>query len=96
MYALNGNSWRAIRKASEARSDETVVDEIPAEALESIKALDVRLQRNSFLLSCDWTQAADAPLTSTEKQAWATYRQALRDVPQQSGFPDSIDWPTAP
>ena len=37
-----------------------------------------------------------ADLTSDEQTAWATYRTALLDVPQQSGFPDTITWPTAP
>ena len=37
-----------------------------------------------------------ADLTSDEQTAWATYRTALLDVPQQSGFPSTITWPTAP
>ena len=35
-------------------------------------------------------------LSSLQKEAWATYRQALLDVPQQAGFPDNITWPTEP
>lgn len=41
----------------------------------------------------DWTQVADAPV---DKAAWATYRQALRDITSQVSFPDSITWPTEP
>ena len=37
-----------------------------------------------------------AELTSDQKTAWATYRQSLLDVPQQTGFPNSITWPTEP
>ena len=54
---------------------------------------DVRKQRNDLLAACDWTQVADAPV---DKDAWAAYRQALRDITTQEGFPLSIDWPVAP
>lgn len=50
--------------------------------------------RNAMLRDCDWTQAADVDLPN--KAAWATYRQALRDVPSQSGFPFNVVWPSAP
>lgn len=49
--------------------------------------------RNSKLAECDWTQLPDAPVN---QQAWANYRQALRDVTAQAGFPVSIQWPEAP
>ena len=53
----------------------------------------VRDDRNKRLTETDWTQVADAPV---DKAAWATYRQALRDVPSQAGFPWDIQWPTQP
>ena len=53
----------------------------------------VRDQRNDKLKDCDWTQLADSPVN---KATWATYRQALRDLTKQSGFPWTIDWPVAP
>lgn len=53
----------------------------------------MREERNSRLTASDWTQVADAPVDQT---AWATYRQALRDVPSQGGFPENIDWPAVP
>jgi hypothetical protein len=53
----------------------------------------VRDDRNKRLTETDWTQIADAPV---DKAAWATYRQALRDVPSQAGFPWDIQWPTQP
>ena len=58
------------------------------------KTADVRDRRNALLTSTDWTQAADVPQAIKDK--YATYRQALRDVPQQEGFPDNIVWPTQP
>ena len=46
-----------------------------------------------MLSDSDWTQVADAPV---DKAAWATYRQALRDITEQDGFPVSASFPTAP
>lgn len=53
----------------------------------------VKQDRNRRLSESDWTQAPDV---SVDKQAWATYRQALRDVPSQSGYPFNVEWPTPP
>ncbi len=60
----------------------------------SEKAHDIRQSRTSKLLATDWTQAADVPADTKSK--WTTYRQDLRDVPAQSGFPNSVTWPTEP
>ena len=57
------------------------------------QAKNVRQTRNDKLKECDWTQLADS---TADKQAWATYRQALRDVPNQVGFPWTVDWPETP
>jgi len=53
----------------------------------------VRAQRNALLRACDWTQLQDVPIAT--KEAWATYRQALRDVTEQAD-PFAIVWPVAP
>jgi hypothetical protein len=58
--------------------------------------INLRNQRNELLSKCDWTQVVDSPLTVEQKTAWATYRQALRDVTKQSGFPTNVNWPTQP
>ena len=57
-------------------------------------AASVRSQRDSKLADCDWTQTNDSPLKAESK--WTTYRQALRDVPTQAGFPHTVTWPTKP
>jgi hypothetical protein len=54
----------------------------------------VVLSRNRLLQSSDWTQLADASIPN--KQEWAAYRQALRDIPEQAGFPFEVNWPTQP
>lgn len=66
---------------------------IDAVKVMQIKAISVRAKRNSLLAASDWTQVADTPV---DRAAWATYRQALRDVPDQTGFPDAVAWPVAP
>lgn len=69
---------------------------IPAVPTEEQQEMQVRAQRNSLLSLSDWTQLADAPLTAEQKQEWAEYRQALRDVPEQAGFPEAVVWPSTP
>ena len=50
----------------------------------------VRKKRDLLLEESDWTQLVDAPV---DRDAWARYRQALRDLPQQEGFPGEVVWP---
>jgi hypothetical protein len=57
------------------------------------QAANVRNSRTEKLKDSDWTQIADS---TADKAVWATYRQALRDVTKQSGFPWTITWPTQP
>jgi hypothetical protein len=57
------------------------------------QAASVRAERNEKLAASDWTQLADS---TADKAAWATHRQALRDITEQAGFPWTIDWPVAP
>ena len=60
--------------------------------LDATTAEAVRNQRNNLLAETDWMGLSDVTMSSN----WATYRQALRDVPSQSGFPDDITWPEKP
>ena len=53
----------------------------------------VRNDRNERLAKCDWTQLVDSPVNAAP---WATYRQVLRDVTSQSGFPWEVVWPNPP
>jgi hypothetical protein len=57
------------------------------------QAKSIRATRDEKLSECDWTQVEDAPV---DKTVWATYRQALRDVTAQSGFPWTVEWPAKP
>ena len=82
---LNGN-WTQVWVVTDASQEEI------AERTD-LKAAEVRATRNQRLSSCDWTMLPDAPV---DKQAWAAYRQQLRDITAQPGFPLSIVWPEPP
>lgn len=62
--------------------------------LEKIAVDDARQKRNQLLKDSDWTQMPD--YSGANKADWATYRQLLRDLPAQSGFPTTINWPVEP
>lgn len=74
--------WFVIQKSAEELQTQT-----------ENQAKSIRADRNAKLASSDWTQVADAPV---DKAVWATYRQALRDIPSQAGFPWEVQWPTQP
>ena len=56
------------------------------------KAAEVRKERNVKIAACDWRMLNDVPVS----EPWKAYRQALRDVPMQAGFPGSVVWPMQP
>jgi hypothetical protein len=62
-------------------------------AITETAAAAVRERRNELLIASDWTQVPDVPV---DKVAWAAYRQALRDIPAQPGFPLNVSWPEQP
>ena len=63
-----------------------------------------RDKRNYLLAICDWTQAADSPLTAEEKAEWATYRTTLRQITDDIqanptnylNFTQTVNWPSDP
>lgn len=57
-------------------------------------ATQARAKRDQLMRESDWTQGRDVPAVLGD--AWAPYRQALRDISDQPGFPRSIEWPTQP
>ena len=59
----------------------------------AIRRGEVRRIRNNLLSQSDWTQLKD---TNADEIVWAAYRQSLRDIPQQEGFPWVVTWPTLP
>lgn len=53
----------------------------------------VKQERDELLAATDWTQLQDVPLSADQKAAWATYRQALRDLPENFYKPSLVIWP---
>lgn len=56
----------------------------------------VLVERNQLLANSDWTQLPNGPLTQQQQEDWAVYRQKLRDIPNQSGYPFDVIWPIPP
>jgi hypothetical protein len=76
-------SWQVV-EVSEARR----------QGIDASQAAFKRHERNVLLAQTDWTQAKD--ISNEMSNLWAPYRQALRDVPEQPGFPWDVSWPEAP
>ena len=76
-------------------ANETELEQMRIDAEEAQARLPdlIREQRNALLKNSDWTQIPDC---TVDKQAWAEYRQALRDITAQAGFPTDVVFPTPP
>lgn len=85
---IAGSYDRTIYKIVDGEATEYTPDVMPI----------LRNVRDGYLQSSDWTQMADSPLSSSKKTEWATYRQALRDLPTTNSATEEIDivWPTQP
>ena len=59
-------------------------------------ATAARATRDGLIASCDWMAIKAFEGGTTVSAEWATYRQALRDVSAQAGFPNDITWPEKP
>jgi hypothetical protein len=85
---------RAIFAAAVAGEYGAVAEFVPYVPTQEEKAEAIRAERDALLAATDWTQLPDVP--EDIREAYAAYRQALRDVPQQAGFPDAVLWPPKP
>ena len=77
----------------------TITDEFVAKlkaADEANEAKRIRMLRGQLLADCDYIMLSDVDKTEEEKEAWKAYRQALRDIPEQSGFPWNVVFPEKP
>lgn len=71
-----------------------IVLDVDAESLKLWSG--IRTQRAQLLAQCDWTQMPDSPLSTDKRAAWAEYRQALRDLPDEFTDPRQVVWPDDP
>ena len=87
--AFSDGAWRQVWNVVELTDDE--IQDINLAA-----SIEVRAERDKKLTDTDWTQIPNNALSDESKTAWATYRQSLRDITADSGFPHSITWPDQP
>jgi hypothetical protein len=96
----NGESWKLQMIPTPEIPEPEIPEPEPAPEPEPEPAPltwdDIRSVRNGVLTQCDWTQLADAPLTTEQRAAWASYRQQIRAVPQTFETPEAVVWPSQP
>ncbi len=88
-HNVNGNMVQFTANEETARDAEEAAW---AAGSNTRAAASVREDRDKRLAECDWMANSDVTMAS----AWRTYRQSLRDVPAQSGFPTNVTWPVEP
>jgi len=81
--------------------NKVIIDHESVQALLDVKLVQqqkdkIRRIRNNLLSDTDWVVVKHNELGTPIPQEWLDYRQALRDITEQSGFPDNVEWPTAP
>jgi hypothetical protein len=96
VYVANARASQAAQDAIVA-GNAAVIQAMVVEPTPVVPTAEsVLAGRGRLLNQTDWTQANDSPLSTGEKAAWATYRQALRDLTDQAGYPNSVVWPVPP
>ena len=100
---LQAEDAQTVRQIDESISDLThqwVDGEfVTIESVAENILTELRRFRGTLLKSCDWTQMSDSPFTKSQKEAWANYRQQLRDLPTTYSEATSLEeviFPTAP
>lgn len=88
-HNINGQSVQFTADEETARDNEEAAW---AAGANDRQAAEVRKERDAKLAATDWMANSDVTLST----AWRDYRQSLRDLSAQSGFPNSITWPTEP
>lgn len=87
---------RCVKAEEGEEGIEIVLDEDKQDAIEAQDWEALRAARNAKLTASDWTQLTDSPLSVEVKGDWATYRQALRDLPENTEDPNDPEWPVEP
>ena len=100
LFAITANQYELLKAgqtASESGGVVTVTE--PAGWLENKtnEAWEkIRKERNQLLKDSDYIMVSDAPITTEKKEEWETYRQVLRDIPQDYDSPDEVVYPDKP
>jgi len=99
LWGLTNNDLRTLtwdESNADPKPDAATLDAAWPAVRDARAWAQVRAERDRLLAASDWTQMPDAPLTAEVKQAWADYRQTLRDIPQDFADPDDVVWPEQP
>ena len=92
----DGLTWETVKGVQDG---EEVTLQADPQKIEDHKATlwsQLRTERNARLAASDYTQLQDAHLSAEKKSAWADYRQALRDLPENATDPTQVTWPVSP
>lgn len=81
------DQWQAKNAEMEAEK---------AEQADELAAAEVRAKRDQLIAETDFYLMPDYPISDKNLESIKAYRQALRDVPQQEGFPLQVNWPDKP
>ena len=93
MHRIEVNVQTSEKTTIQATAEEEAARAAYLADLPARKALVIRVERDRLLRLSDHTQLDDAP---QNKVGWRVYREELRDIPNQPGFPDTVTWPTEP
>ena len=91
-----GLAWDTVKGVQDGEEVTLQADPQKVEAKIQQAWTALRAQRNSLLVASDYTQLQDAHLSAEKKSAWADYRQALRDLPENATDPTNVTWPVSP
>ena len=91
-----GLTWDAVKGAQDGEEVTLVEDPVKVQAKLNAAWTALRTERNARLAQSDWVALADAHLSQDKKDAWFTYRQALRDLPENATDPTQVTWPVSP
>jgi len=76
--------------------DETLVESEVSRLIAEQPAKEARAKRDRLLADSDWVTIRATDTGNPVPTDWQTYRQALRDITEQTGFPEEIEWPEKP
>lgn len=94
MYRITVNSRANLEKQIEESYDKWL--ELAKETEYNNLAKEIRTTRDKFLEETDWTQVTDTALTEEKQAEYKEYRQKLRDITAQEGFPYYVEYPKKP
>lgn len=96
MTRFHATSNGMVPFSSEEEAERDLEESIFLSEQKNILAADTRKKRDEMLLNSDWKILRAFENNELVNQDWKNYRQALRDVPAQSGFPENVVWPQLP